>query len=324
MSTPLSFSAYKKYHDCPRLYKYHYVDKDRVDRDTSALKVGNIVDDAIMLILEGRSDTAHKIIADSVFAHSKSNVEFYPDDFDADLIDLTWASAVAAKHGWKGDNIKAAIVDMLKDQSGLSVKQRKVLNEIVWACLEIKILAMVESFEKWILPQIDQVHEIQLHLDDGVTHGYLDFTATLKDGRKVLFDVKTSKRNYEADAVKKSPQLSLYAAMHDYEYAGFIVLNKTLSKNKLATCKCGFKEEKSRKSKCPDCGKALNIQVNPTSYSQLLVDKVPDWNKALTKEAMNETIDAINKGVFPRNLNTCFWLYGRQCAYVNKCWGQNE
>lgn len=323
MDKPLSFSGYKKYHDCPRLYKYHYIDKEPAGKETSALIVGSIIDDIGMRLLKDPESTYD--VDKEVKAVYKRNIEFYEDDLDLDLINLETIQEYAKSKGWEGDNIGDALKSFIKDQANLSMNQYEVLKKACWQSLAFKIEAMIESFKKWILPQIAEVHEIQLHLEDEVTHGYLDFTATLKDGRKVLFDLKTSKRSYETDAVLKSPQLSLYAAMHNYEYAGFIVLCKTLNKNKYKTCApCGHAETGGNRTKCPKCKEKMQVQISPTSYSQMLVDSVPDWNKHLTKEAMRETIEAIDKGVFPRNLNTCYWMYGRECPYVSKCWKNNN
>lgn len=321
---PLSISGYRKYHDCPKLYKYHYVDQDRHSQMTSALIVGSLVDSTAeqMLLNRGadwRPGLGKKILID-LWGLLEDRVYFYTDDLDIDLIDVARVKSYAEQLGWTGNDIKKALKDMMQSQDTLSDKQHKVLSQACFQSLETKMYAMVESFEKWILPQIQEVHDIQYHLDDGETHGYLDFTCTWKDGRKILFDLKTSKMPYKQNAVTLSPQLSLYAAMHDYKYAGYIVLVKNLNKNKEKSCVCGFTATGGNLRKCPDCKATLDVKMDPTSYSQVIIDEVPQWNKDLTKEAMRETIDAINKGVFPRNLNTCTYMYGRECPYIKKCW----
>lgn len=317
MDKPLSYSAYKKLLSCPKSYEYYYIDKFRPEQRSSALIVGTIVDEVVNGKLEGKKVDYKKLILEA----RKERTEFFDHDLDFDLISKFDVVAYAEKNGWKGDDIKKALIDMLKDQKSLSAKQYKVLEYAVWGSLSEKIKYMLESFDKWIYPQIKEVHEIQTHLDDGITHGYLDFVATMKDGRKVLFDLKTSKMPYDRDAVLKSPQLSLYAAMHGCEYAGYIVLVKTINKNKDKSCpKCDFKVTGGNRKKCPDCKVELDYTINPTSYSQLIIDKVPEHNKALTTEAMYDSIKLIDNGVFPRNLNTCFWMYGKPCPYVSKCW----
>lgn len=317
MDNPLSYSAYKKLMMCPKSYEYYYIDKDRPQQKSSALIIGTIVDEVVNGKLVGKDVDYNKLITEA----RKDRVEFFDHDLDFDLISKSDVEAYAKEVGWKGDDIKKALTDMMKDQATLSDKQYKVLEYATWESLTCKIKYMLESFDKWIFPQIKEVHEIQTHLDDGETHGYLDFVATMNDGRKVLFDLKTSKMPYDNDAVLKSPQLSLYAAMYGAEYAGYIVLVKTINKNKDKSCpKCDFKVTGGNRKKCPDCKVTLDYSINPTSYSQLLIDKVPEHNKTLTKEAMRDSIKLIDNGVFPRNLDTCYFVYGKPCPYVNKCW----
>lgn len=321
MDRPLSFSGYKKYHDCPQYYKYHYIDNDRPGKNSSALAVGTAVDEIVEAILLKKDYDQNAIIN----AAKAENVVFYDDDFDADLVDLQKIETFAKSLGWAGDDIVTAIKDMLKDQETLSDNQQTFLNFAVWESLTVKINAMVESFNTWILPQIAEVHEVQTKLDNELLTGKLDFTATLKDGRKVLFDLKTSKRGYEKDAVLFSPQLSLYAAMHDYEYAGFVVLSKSLNKNKVKTCPaCKYSEDGGRRKNCPKCKTVMDFTVQPTSYSQIIVDKIPESSKELTLNALKDTIKSIDGGHFPRNLSACSFMYGKPCIYKNKCWNINQ
>jgi len=316
MDKPLSYSAYRDYHVCPHYYKLKRVDKQPSGKDTSALAVGTILDEAVGALLTGEEYDIDKAITTA----SMRDLGFYLDDFDADLINMDELMVLAKELGWKGDDLEGAIKSFLKEQDNLSTKQQELIQLAVWGCLRVKIHAMYDSFVKWIYPQIDKVHDIQTHLDNGAIHGYLDFTATLKDGRKVLFDLKTSKMPYATDAVKHSAQLCLYAAMHDYEYAGYIVLSKTLRKNKHKTCECGYETSGGNRKKCPDCGSQLSVTMNPASYSQILVEPVPKWSKDLTIKAMTDTIKCIDDKCFPRNLTACKWMFGKPCPYIDKCW----
>lgn len=317
MDKPLSFSAYKRFTTCPKYYEYYDIKKDKPGGETSALLVGTIVDEVVMAKLIGKEIDYKELISD---VYGKV-ISFYLDDLDLDLINTDDITDYAKTLGWKGRDINKALKDFIKNQDTLSDSQYKVLHRATWQSLSYKIGAMVDSFNKWILPQIDKVHDIQTHLDNGIVHGYLDFTATMKDGKKVLFDLKTSKMPYTKDAVLKSPQLSLYASLHGYEYAGFIVLCKTLNKNKQKSCKtCDFETSGGNRTKCPTCKETLDVVMNPSSYSQLIVNKVPQHNKDLTNGAMSDTIKCIDNGVFPRNLNACDWMYGKPCPYRKKCW----
>lgn len=321
MDKPLSYSAYKRYTTCPQYYKYNDIDKIKAGSDTTALAVGTIVDEVVMGMLRG-TEVDHISL---IHKFAKKKLDYYPDDLDVSLIQLKDLAALGSELGYNTEDISADLKKWIKAPPQITSVEGKLLHAAVWESLSVKIACMLDSFEKWILPEIKEVHDIQTKLDDGVTHGYLDFTATLQDGRRVLFDLKTSKMPYSKDAVLKSPQLSLYAAMKDYEYAGFIVLSKTLNKNRVKTCKtCGYRVTGGNGLNCPNGHGRMDMTQRPTSYSQMLVNKVPEWNKDLTKQAMADTIKAIKGGHFPRNLNTCFYIYGKQCPYVSKCWRTNE
>lgn len=317
MDKPLSISGYKRYMTCPKMYEYYDIKKDRPSQNSSPLIIGTIVDQVIMGKYENKDINFRNLITD----YQNKVIKFKSDDLDLDLLDLDIISTEAKKLGWKGDDIGSALKDMVKSQEELSNNQYKILSLACWQCIDVKIDCMLKSFEKWIAPKLKRVFDVQQHLDDGKTHGYLDFMAETTDGKIVLFDLKTSKMAYDVDSVLNSPQLSLYAAMKDVEYAGYIVLIKTLNKNKQKKCNsCDYETVGGNRKKCPECGATLQVKMNPTSYAQFIVSKVPKTNKELTTKAMYDTIYNIDVGAFPRNLNTCNWVYGEKCPYYNKCW----
>ena len=323
MKNPLSFSAYKKYITCPKMYEYHYIKKDRPGKQSSALLFGTIMDEVINDILLKKTKDPHGDVNLAIDNVLHEDIEFYDGDFDKDLVDMAFYEESAKKLGWKGKDLASAIKDFVKNQDTISEKQKELLRAICWDSLQFKAGCMIDGFIKWVQPMIKEVHDVQKHLvsEDGTMHGYLDFTCTLNDGRKVLFDVKTSKMPYAKDAVCKSPQLALYSAIEDYEYAGFIVLTKTLNKNKVKTCKaCSVEITGGNTKNCPKCKKPMHIVSDPTSFVQVLIDKVSNWNKDLTIGAMSDTIECIDRGIFPRNLDKCFYMYGKPCVYAGKCW----
>jgi hypothetical protein len=333
MDKPLSFSGYKRYVTCPQYYYYNDIQKISPGRKTSALIFGSLIDDIVNDKLLGKQDDMleNLFIRMDEIVNSGEDIDFYPDDFDKDLIDIAALEKSARELGWAGDDIVSAVKDFLKNQDTLSKAQTALVKQACWASLQVKADAMLLSFEKWILPHIEETYDVQKHLEydnnGKPIHGYLDFTCKLKDGRKVLFDLKTSKMSYAPDSVLKSPQLALYAKIMDYEYAGFIVLCKTLNKNKVKTCpKCGHSITGTNISKCnartnnERCNTTWEVVQSPTSFSQMIVDKVPDINKDLIIKAMTDTIKCIDDKSFPRNLNQCFYMYGKPCPYVKKCW----
>lgn len=326
MDKPISISGYKKYMTCPKMYEYHYVDKDRPAQKTSALLFGSIMDDVINALLLGETTDP-----DTMFITKINNIIdacepmfFYTDDFDADFCSVEIYAKEARLKGWKGDDMTKAIKSFIKDQDNLSKNQYSILHRACWETLEKKGLAMIDGFIKWVLPNIKEVHDVQKHLvtKKGDIHGYLDFTCTWKDGRKILFDLKTAKTAYEKDAVLTNPQLALYCGIEKYEYAGFIVMSKQIKKNKVKTCKAcpDVRIEGGNAKKCPKCGKIMDFTVKPTSYVQVLIDKMPQKNIDLTAKAIRGTIKSIDEGKFQRNLNNCKFIFGRPCPYINKCW----
>ena len=317
MDKPLSISGFKRFTLCPKYYDYYDNEGDRPNQNSSPLAIGTIVDEVVMAKLEDKQVNFRDII----ILYVGQRLKFKTDDLDLDFVNLPEIEKLARKLGWKGKDISKALKDFMKNQDTLSAKQYEVLSVATWQSLDVKIEAMLEAFDKWIRPKIKRVISVQEHLDDGVTHGYLDFIAETTDGKTVLFDLKTSKNSYDEDAVLYSPQLSLYAAMKGIDYAGYIVLVKTLSKNKKKTCKtCNFKKTGGNIKKCPTCKTVLDFTMKPTTYAQWLVNKVPKYNKDLTKRAMYDTIKCIDNGVFPRNLSTCNWVFGEPCPYIKKCW----
>lgn len=327
MDKPLSFSGYKRYTTCPKYYEYHDVKKERPGGQSSALIVGTIVGDVIEDVLMKKSNNPYEGLNVGAVALGKIT-EYFAHDFDPDLINMKNVEDEAKKLGWKGKDIVKAVKSFLDDQTNLSDNQRIIMNMACNEALRAKMYYMVEGFMKWVYPKIDVVHDVQKHLvsEENDMHGYLDFTCTLKDGRRVLFDIKTASRAYDFDAVLKSPQLALYCAMYNHEYAGFIVLNKTINKQKVKTCTaCDVTIKGGNAKKCPTCKKPLEVDMSPKSYVQMLVNKMPERNKYLTTDAMRGTIEAIDKGIFYRNLNQCFYMYGKPCPYVDKCWkGKNK
>lgn len=323
MNRKFSFSAYKKFMTCPKSYDYHYNEKFRPAKPSSALSVGKIIDSIIENILNKEEYDLSELISEYLF----TDMEFYDQDLDFDLMDLPDVVKFAEKLGWEGDDIKQALTDMINDQSELSENQFKVLSFACWQSLEMKIQYMMESFEKWILPQFKEVHEVQSQAKEGDLYGLVDFIVTLKDGKKVLLDLKTSKYPYDNDITKATnyPQLALYAAMKGIDYAGFVVLVKTINKNKDKTCKtCDFKTTGGNRKNCPECKTSLEIKMNPTSFSQLLYEEIPKEHKVLTKDSLYDTIKCIDSGVYPRNLNTCQNIYGKPCPYLETCWKTKE
>lgn len=318
MEKKLSFSAYKRFMTCPKYYQYHDIDKDRPPGTTSALLFGTYIDNVIELRLKNS-----EIIPEFSLPASE-RVTFYPDDLDLDLIEdeiLNVLETDARSLGWSGDSITDALKGFISDQENLSDNQYFILQFAITQILRTKARAMISSFEKWILPDIKEIHSCQQKVENLSFTGIADLIVTLQDGRKAILDIKTSSAPYAKNSARYSAQLALYAHLAECDAVGFVVLNKTISKNKVKTCAtCNHSETGGSRKNCPKCKTAMSYTVNPSSYSQLIVENISDEIRNLTKDALNDTIKCIENGVFPRNLTACTKMYGKPCPYIKKCW----
>lgn len=334
MDKPLSFSGYKRFIDCPQFYKYHDIDKDRPGKYTSALAQGTMMDDIFNELLLNPDMDTNTAVATAFEKYVDEPMDFFTVDYDPDIIDPAEMAALVLKAtamGWKGDNFNDMIKNLLAAQGNLSKNQEEILRYACWLSIKKKALLWIESYKKWIMPRFEKVHHVQKEftydIGNGKVRGILDFAATLKDGRRVLFDNKTSKYAYEPDAPLLSPQLALYAHVEKYDYVGFVVMNKQINKNKVKTCQnCGAITKGGKHRTCAEvidgarCHGKFDVKVSPSAYVQIQVEKIPQRNKDLIVQAMNDTISCIDSKQFPRNLTNCNSKFGKPCVYFNKCW----
>jgi hypothetical protein len=328
MTKPISFSGYKRFITCPKYYYYHDVMGEKSEVMSSALVFGSAVDNALNVMLVEQSLPQAVDIARHYIRDTKID-RYFPADFDADLsLEYTTILLSDFKPTINMD-IDVFIKELLLNQNDLSENEKKFLDRATKHSLIEKAEIILKSYYTKVLPMIGSVESVQQEITtpDGTKRGIIDTVIILKDGRRVIFDNKTSSRPYERDSVLKSPQLALYASMVNADHAGFIVMNKQITKNRKKVCsKCGHDGSGTKYRTCHNivnkkkCASEWNETIDPYSYIQVFIDKVPDLNKDLINDAMDDTIKCINNGVYPRNLNNCFNMYGQNCPYVNKCW----
>lgn len=328
MNKPLSFSGYKRFISCPKFYYYHDVMGEKSDTMSSALVFGSAIDTALNTMLINESLPQAIDIARRYIRDTKIDM-YFPADFDEDL-SIDWAVIRLSDFKTKINmDIDVFIKELLTNQGHLSENEKTFLNGVVKHSLMEKAEIILKSYYTKVLPIIGSVETVQKEIvtSDGSKRGIIDTVIILKDGRRVIFDNKTASRPYERDSVLKSPQLALYASMVNADHAGFIVMNKQITKNRKKLCsKCGYDGSGTKYRTCNNivnkkkCASQWDETIDPYSYIQIFIDKIPDLNKNLIVEAMDDTIKCINNGVFPRNLNNCFNVYGQKCPYVKKCW----
>ena len=296
----ISYSAWKKYMTCPKLYDLHYNSELRQVGTSSALVFGSAIDAALNAALMKTEDPI-KAFHDAFKFENFKDVEWDRRDYDYDLFTFEQYQRI----------------------KGESQEYR------AWASMRIKGRLMIEAYVDQILPKITKVYHVQKELIG--RKGNIDAIVEFKGHGKVLVDHKTSARPYASDAVLTDPQLSLYAHSEGLTTAAFVVLIKEIQKNKVKTCvKCKFSSGHVRHKSCPEifngarCHGDFAETVNPAANIQLLIGKIPQISKDLVVESISETERAIDAKIFPRNLNSCGKMYGKPCPYINFCWNNDE
>jgi len=348
MSKKISYSAYKRYHTCPKSYYYHYVERLRTNCTSSNLLFGSAIDEALNEWLMKDADpnvvfynafTRFDMNGKEYNINLSTNVVWNPEDYDKYLLSESNKNIIlnnAVKLGYTGtdiDGLIASLLDTMKTNglNGLTDNQKRVVSFACTISMTEKARHMFKSYAKWIKPQLTKVEQVQIELDHPFINGIVDLIAEVKGHGRVLLDHKTSKFAYKPDAATYDPQLLLYASILGCDKVGFITLVKNINKNKTKECaKCGYNGTGGRYSSCPEvkggvrCRGSWEETVRPLAYVQLIVSDIKNKNLELPKQALCDTLKAIKDEHFPRNLNACNNQYGKPCPYLKKCWENKE
>jgi len=292
-SKKISHSAWSKYLLCPKMYDLHYNKRIRPAGTSSALLFGLAIDEALNALLLDKGKPLD--VFRKNFPEFQDDTSIHPADIDLNVLDLDQKKELRGK-----DEIFQA-----------------------WACLRVKGRLLLEAYEEVFFPQIEEVISVQKNLAD--RPGVIDAVIRHKRHGVVLIDHKTASKPYTKDALRRSTQLSLYAADQKIEKAGFVVLLKNLPKAKV--CKtCGADGSGTRYKTCAEvtdgvrCRGAWDYTVDKKRAVQVLVADVPHGNGTLVQTSIREVEKAIRQGIYPRNLTSCNWVYGSPCPYIDYCW----
>lgn len=263
------------------------------------------------------------------------NVIYADSDVDLDLLPENFQGTTFGPSNWE-----ECFNQIRKDKETLGFKnlgspEKSFYNSIAWECLKTKGLLMIKTFKERIQPKIRKVlaleKEIKLVNDNGdVITGFADLVCEWEDGSTIVFDFKTSTKNYESTSVLTSPQLSLYIFSLFEEYntrkAGYIVFNKKVIKNKKKICKnCGFNGTGGRHRTCPEtiagdrCDGEWLEKFSPEIFYQIIIDEIPQQTENIVIENIEHINTQIKSGVFIRNLSSCIKPWG-PCSYMNLCY----
>lgn len=341
ITNKLSYSQVSRYTMCGESYRLYYIERIRPKVTTGALLFGSALDQGINILLEGKDSaeetfvkgfTEAKVLGEIQYIPTSTSVVYSNSDFDADLLTKDDEKELAALcvAPWRD---RYDVLKVKKSKTGFdsfTEEEKKFYNYANWLSLLRKGLLMLRDYKAKVIPKLGKVHAIQKEIalsngSDSVT-GWIDFIADY-EGKKVIFDNKTSSLVYEEDAVLTSPQLSLYTHSEgSTKYAGYIVLNKIVKKNRVKICSvCGHDGSGRQHKTCNAvvegvrCGGEWTETLSPEINIQILVDEIPARTEEIVIENMDKANDGIKAKQFTRNFNMCDNWYGGACVYKKHC-----
>jgi hypothetical protein len=358
MSLKLSSSSIRMYSECGRKYELHYVKRLRSKVIGGALLFGSAIDNALNDLLknkdiEAANETFRKMwsaqnINGELEVLSKSHKVVYSDkDFDEELLDANDKikfSELQLKYDYLPGKTLSEVVKVIKEkksENGLqNVKEeeRTLLSYANWLCMAQKGKLMIKGYHDKVLPQIEEVIEVQKNFsvknpDGDSIIGLADIILKLKNGDVYLMDNKTSTRQYANDSARKSQQLILYYHVLKAEYnlkgVGFFVLQKQMKKNRVKICSvCHHDGTGGRHKTCDNitieggrCCGAWNETVNPEADIYTILNDVSESGEKLVMDMFNSAKKGINNEVYQPNLLACGDTNSDyRCPFYNICW----
>jgi len=246
----LSNSQINTFTDCNRKWYIDKVQRIRPAYLSSPLYFGSIIDETIEHILlkkEGSHlDTFYEKLnnfqvngSDKKMPDDLLSVRFGAGDVDANLVEQKHVNDAC-------DRLKIDILDRdefleyckqkRKRKSALDPIEQYLFNHIAWVSVEQKGLMIVAKLAEWIEENVAEVHSVQKKIEISNENGdsfigFLDFVVSLKCGKKVLMDLKTSSNPnayYPEDSAAKSVQLGIYSQQEDIKDVAYLVADKKI------------------------------------------------------------------------------------------------
>lgn len=354
----LSHSQINKYSKCARSYKHHYVDKLRENSVTSFLPFGSAIDATLNeILLDYKNNKTITIDYKSIFikqwltpflnkvtTYLPDNIQVgYPEsDLCLEILDKDDVLKLKLKQESLCPDYNGLSLSIIADDLRQQIKQKNykpfnknnhmLLNNIYWYCMKQKGLLMLDAYIKNIIPQIEDIIEIQAKIDldnekGNTVVGFIDCILKFKgiDGN-VIVDNKTSASPYDEDRVRHSSQLALYCFSKGINKAAFAVMQKNIKLNKIKECQsCGYKTNTSHTTcnneiKGKRCKGDWNETYNPEAITQLIIGEIPTQVQDMVINNFSEVEKAIESNIFPQNFDACQNYYGQRCTYYKLCW----
>lgn len=338
---PVSYSAMQKYLRCPASYDYHYNQRIRPKDTPSSLVFGIALDNAVNLLLdthpkEVSDDKLRKLIHVEMFNNKLGSMKPSRKDYDSDLIAIMdkddqqflFKKVDAIKGEIKSFDDAISFFFDLQDDDKLKLSQKVVLDTVCRYCLIQKAFFLVKAYQRDVLPKIKKVISSQERLKNGVIDAEIQFI----DNVTRIVDNKTSTGLYADDQIDFSMQLTMYARAKKVEDVAYIIMNKTLVKDRIKTCKkCGVINKSTHQScnemidmkdgkKPQRCHGEFDIVINIKGETQVIFGKITKKMKRVAAETVKSVKKAIKACIFPCNFDQCNNQFGKACDYRDLKW----
>jgi ribosomal protein L37E len=337
----LSYSAANTFKTCPE--KYYNQKKWRPPLKASALPFGKAVEDGVDALLEGASlekalfkfKDSWTISPPTKFSGPKPifdslDVFYYASDFDENLLQEVdkklledWSEDLVGAREWKEKF--NSVKDQISKGATVIDDERRLYHRIMWMCCRRRGIEMIKGFYYDLLPNIEDVVEIQRYIklenEDGDTIiGYIDYIIKHVDyDEPIIVDLKTAGKAYGKHDLDTSDQLRLYAAAENINYIGYMVLLKKIKTEKSCDA-CGHVRENYRLTKCSACGKGKYKALKLKAATQFLIKEVKDSEMDAVLNDLSDIGIAIKNKIRWKNPDSCF-MYNKKCDYYEACWG---
>ncbi len=319
MSINVSYSALECFEQCSEKYRLRYQERLSSEKIPSPLFFGTAIDAAVELLLlkkkhllsEQELNLLLKEDAYSIFDKTMKEqngqllernplCEYFYSDFDYTLFtkeDLAYF--VKAYPSIKDfEEFFVYCKKSIKTHGELKNGTKIAFNNLCWLSLYRKGEKMIEAYERDILPEIEEVFDIQkavelINESGDKLRGKIDFIASFKDDPTTRFivDNKTSSEAYKSDSVANSTQLAIYCEAEACDRAAYAVMEK----------KMRVKEPRAR--------------------TQLIKDAISDEYKQKVFDKVELQLNNISRGVFEKRQSPkdCAF-FGKPCEFFNFCW----
>lgn len=342
--TRISYSGADTFKECPQKFWNQKTHKMR--SESSAFGFGSAFESGVEVLLEGgKLEDAIAVFQEEWHTKPENRWEgqkqlfdsedvfFYQSDFDSYLFGdeeqkllSEWYQEIYGKTP-QVDVVEWAekLWKDVADGNAIDKKDTRFMHRTGWLCHNLRGPLMIAAFQRDILPQIEEVIDMQKEIlvenDEGdeVT-GYIDFIVKLKNVTgKVIMDLKSAGKFYEEHDVLASDQLGIYALSEGIRKIGYWVVLKKIQ-YEVKCDKCGHIRDNGRLKNCAvdKCKGKYTIRT-PYCGTQILTRDLTDEFLESIKRDYSEVLMAIKNKLVWKNKKSCF-NFGTRCEFYDHCW----